>query len=63
MKCVKVKATTFGTVSENIVWVVRRVTDDVAFNLVTNRAPHAPEWFYATRAEWKAQGRKWGLNS
>jgi hypothetical protein len=63
MKCIKIPANQFGTVSDPNLMVVRRVDDDTAFDLVhsSRRNPLAPNWQYATRTEWKAQGRKWGL--
>lgn len=58
MKCVKIEAEKFGTTLDNNKMVIRRVDDDHAFALV-----HHGAWTYANRTEWKAQGRKWGVNA
>ena len=55
MKCIKIHSSHFGTTGKCI--IVRRVTDDEAFNLVY----HGP-WLYANRTEWKLCGRKWGVS-
>lgn len=54
MKCIKIHASKFGTEGKKM--IVRRVNDDVAFDLV-----HRGPWLYATRTEWKIAGRKWGI--
>jgi len=62
MKCIKIPASQFGTVSDPSQMVVRRVTDGTASRLVQDgEHPLAPNWQYATRQEWKAGGRKYGL--
>lgn len=60
MKCIKILASQFGTVSDPTEMVVRRVNDDEAFIAVNHQVNYGP-WQYATRKEWKAAGRKWGL--
>lgn len=58
MKCIKIPASQFGTHTTGM--VVRRVTDDEAHIAVNHEVNYGP-WEYATRKEWKAAGRKWGL--
>lgn len=59
MKCIKILANQFGTVSAQHAnqMVVRRVTDAEAFDLVIRQG----RWQYTDRGEWKTAGRKWGL--